>query len=106
MSSRLKTYTEKIVILYPVQLGFRFGHSTDLALVNIQEVITKAVDENKFSVGLFLDLVKAFDTVDHEIKKLHYYGIREVEYRSFVFSTLYQRFAKCVENIKIHSLRR
>jgi len=80
VSSRLKTYIEKIAIVYSFQFGFKSGHSTDLALVNFQEVITKAIDENKFSVGLFLDLAKAFDTVDHKslIKKLHYYCIRGV----------------------------
>src|SRR6218665_1296515 len=70
----------KIAILYPQQFGFRAGHSADLALVTIQELITKAIDMNKFSVGIFLDLAKAFDTVDHKIllRKLSFYGIRGV----------------------------
>ena len=80
ISSRLKIYIDKIAILYPQQFGFSSGHSADLALVTIQELITKAIDMNKFSVGIFLDLAKAFDTVDHKIllRKLSFYGIRGV----------------------------
>ena len=67
ISNRLRSYIEKAAILYPNQFGFRPGHSVDLALINIQELITTAIDTNKFSVGIFLDLAKAFDTVDHKI---------------------------------------
>src|SRR6218665_1645409 len=57
---------------------FDAGHTTDMALINIQDLITKAIDTSTFSIGIFLDLAKAFDTVDHRIllKKLEYYGIR------------------------------
>ena len=67
-------------ILYPYQYGFRPGHSTSMSLVNIQDKITQAIDKKEYSIGIFLDLTKAFDTVDHVIllKKLETYGIRGI----------------------------
>jgi len=47
--------------MYPGQFGFRAGHSTDMALID--DRITSAIDDKKFSLRIFLDLVKAFDTV-------------------------------------------
>lgn len=51
-----------------------------MALVNMQELITEAIDANKFSFCIFLDLTKTFDTVNHNnlIKKLQIYGIRGI----------------------------
>ena len=75
---RLNDYVTKKNIIFPSQHGFRSGHSTVLPLINIQDKISQAIDRKEFSVGIFLDLSKAFDTVDHDIliKKLHNYGIR------------------------------
>src|SRR6218665_2768557 len=78
MCKRLNDYVEEKSILYKFQYGFRKGHSTDLALINMQDQITKAIDMEKYLIGVFLDLAKAFDTVDHSIllDKLGHYGIR------------------------------
>ena len=48
--------------------------------MDLTEDIRNAIDNNKFSCGVFIDLQKAFDTVDHDIllKKLEYYGIRGI----------------------------
>jgi hypothetical protein len=43
------------------------NHSTSLALMHLCEKITSAIDQKEFTIGIFLDLSKAFDTVDHEI---------------------------------------
>ncbi len=51
-------------ILYPHQHGFQSGHSTSLALLDMQDKIAHAIHANEFSVGVFFDLAKAFDTVD------------------------------------------
>jgi exonuclease III len=80
MYHRLYDYIVKRNILYPFQHGFRSGHSTVMSLLNIQDKVTQAIDNNEYSIGIFLDLSKAFDTVDHNIllKKLENYGVRGV----------------------------
>ena len=64
-------------MIYKHQYGFRKKHSTNHALISITEQIRNALDDNKFAFGIFVDLQKAFDTVNHDIllKKLETYGI-------------------------------
>ena len=85
MYSRLTDYITKHSILHPSQYGFRTGHSTSMALLKIVDDLTRAVDDRQITVGIFVDLAKAFDTVDHNIlmKKLEFYGIRGVAYKWF-----------------------
>ena len=62
------------------QYGFRTKLSTSLAVMELIEEITNATDNKKHAIGVFIDLKKAFDTVDHRIliKKLKHYGVRGV----------------------------
>ena len=54
--------------------------STSMAIMELIETITNAMDNGKFTIGVFIDLKKEFDTVDHSIlvTKLDHYGIRGV----------------------------
>ena len=64
--------------MYSKQFGFRKGHSTTHALNYSIDYLTKAISNNKHTIGIFIDLSKAFDTIDHNIllDKLDAYGIR------------------------------
>ena len=78
MYSRLFGFLDTHNLIYARQFGFRKGHSTIHALINITERIRKCLDKGEFACGVFVDLQKAFDTVDHKIllSKLDHYGIR------------------------------
>jgi len=78
MYTRLESFIEKHELLCNNQFGFREKHSTYLALLNIIDHITQQIDSKSFSLGIFIDLSKAFDTIDHTILllKLEHYGIR------------------------------
>ena len=64
-------------LLYKSQYGFRKKHSTELAGLEFYDKIINNLENDKLPLAVFLDLSKAFDTIDHEIllKKLRYYGI-------------------------------
>lgn len=80
VSKRLIKFLEKENILFNKQFGFPAKHSTDHALLTIIDETKRAIDERDYSCGIFLDLSKAFDTVNHAIllKKLEHYGIRGI----------------------------
>ncbi len=76
--NRLINFIEKYYILSDNQFGFRQSYSTGLALLDYHDNITKLLDDKKFVLSIFIDLKKAFDTINHKIliKKLEHYGIR------------------------------
>lgn len=78
MYNRLVSFLEFNNIFTNSQFGFRKGRGINDALVKFTESILNAIDKKEQSVGLFLDLSKAFDMVNHDIliKKLQLYGIR------------------------------
>ena len=78
MFSRLMGFINHSNILFHKQFGFRQHHSTLQAVLSIADKIQTSIDSSSFSCGIFLDLSKAFDTVNHKIllDKLSFYRIR------------------------------
>ena len=74
---RRYSYLQENKILYSKQFGFQTGRSTDHATIQLVERIYENFEENKYTLGVFVDLAKAFDTVDHKIvlRKIENYGI-------------------------------
>lgn len=83
--TRLISFIDKQNILFPAQYGFRKHHSTQLAIIDIVDKIHKNMDNKEYTCGVFIDLKKAFDTVDHSIllSKLYHYGMRGIIYEWF-----------------------
>ena len=88
MFKRLYGYLESCNILYPIQFGFRQKCSTNHALIQITESIRNSIDNNEFGCGIFIDLKKAFDTVNYSIllSKLNHYRVRCEPYDCFNLS--------------------
>ncbi len=76
--NRLNSFLDSHNILSKCQYGFRPGHSTELALADVTDQLYSAIEKECHSIGVFFDLSKAFDTIDHKIllSKLSNYGIR------------------------------
>ncbi len=78
MYTRIYSYLVKNNLIFEKQFGFRSNYSTNHALISITERIKSLVDSGKYVCGVFVDLEKAFDTVNHRIlgEKLNFYGLR------------------------------
>ena len=79
MYNRIERFLSEFDTLYRHQFGFRKKPSTEHTLLSIVEEIRKNLDNYIFTCGVFIDLEKAFDTVNHKIllSKLDHYGIRD-----------------------------
>lgn len=82
---QLQHYLLYLDLLYDFQYGFRPKHSTDFACADLTDRILQQLDNRKNPIAIFMDLSKAFDTLDHKIllSKLQYYGVNGAELKFF-----------------------
>ena len=80
MFKQLYSFLEVNKSIYELQFGFRENHSTNHAIISIMQKIQEAIKNDNFAIGIFIDLQKAFDTVNHSIllEKLNHYGVSDV----------------------------
>ena len=85
MYNRLYNFLLENNILYQKQFGFQNAHSTEHAILQLVNQITEAFSQGKYTLAIFLDLSKAFDTVNHSIllEKLKAYGIQSENLKWF-----------------------
>ena len=67
MYNRVYNFFTKNNLIYPLQFGFRQQYSTFHALISLTEDIRKNLDKGNIGCGIFVDLQKAFDAVEHDI---------------------------------------
>ena len=98
MNNRIISYLEKFSILHNNQSDFRSKYSITHALLLLTDKIQRSIDNGSYSCGIFLDLCKAFDTVDHKnlFAKLEYCGIRGVVNDWFAFFLSSRRQFVCL----------
>ena len=79
-ANQMMKYLNKYKLLYEHQYGFRSNHSTEQPVLHFIDKIYKALNESKFTLSIFIDLTKAFDTCNFDIllDKLNYYGFRGI----------------------------
>lgn len=80
INRRLTSYLDKFSLLASNQYGFRSGRSTEDALMDLVDDTVQNMDKKRKTVGIFLDISKAFDTVSLPLlyKKLENFGIRDI----------------------------
>ena len=85
MFNKMYSFIKKYQILGNSQFGFRNGHNTELAVMHTIKSITNALDKDVPVIGLFVDISKAFDSIDHNIllDKLNLLGFNDVSYSWF-----------------------
>ena len=80
MYNRLYKYITDNNILYKKQFGFQTGHSTEQSIIQLVDQINSNFEKDQYTLGVLIDLSKAFDTVDNKIliTKLEMYGIKGI----------------------------
>ena len=77
VSNHLIDFLNKFNILSNNQYGFRKNHCTAYALIQLYDKLSNVIDQGKVTLGLLIDLSKAFNTVNHDIflAKLEFCGV-------------------------------
>ena len=96
MHHRLYKFLENNNVIYQSQFGFQKNKSTINSLIEIVETIRTCIENKHYGCGIFIDLKKAFDTVNHDIllHRLEHYGIRNTRL-SWFSSSDRKQFVSC-----------
>ena len=92
-------------ILCEQQYGFRAGHSTELAATKLIDHTYEQMDQQKTPGHIYIDLSKAFDTLNFDIllSKLRYYGLSEIPLKLITNyltnRNQYVKFDSCISNL-------
>ena len=94
MYNRLYKYLTTEKLLYSKQFGLQTGLSTEHAVVKLVDQVYKSFEKDPYTLGLSIDLLKAFDTVDHTIliRKLEMCGIKGINlawFRSYLTNRIH-----------------
>ena len=78
LKDKIMEFIDNNNILCSNQYGFRANNSIELAVTTIYDEFLENFDRKLYTCAIFLDIKKAFDTIDHQIllKKLYHYGFR------------------------------
>ena len=84
--NQLYKYFTQNKLFYDSQYGFRAKHSTEFATVELVDIILHSINNKELPLAIYMDLSKAFDTLDHTIlsNKLRYYGITDISLKWFM----------------------
>lgn len=97
VSDQLKEFLYTNAVLSTYQSGFRKRHSTITAAMKVVNDVLVAVDKKQHSALLFIDLSKAFDTVDHEVLKLRLINSGLSEQAVAWFSNYLSDRSQCID---------
>ena len=97
------SYFQSNNLFFTSQYGFRAGHSTEHAAIEIVDKIIKNLDMNELPINIYLDLSKAFNTLDHSIliQKLKFYGVEGNSLK--IFQNYLSKRKQFVEFENVHS---
>ena len=97
LCKRLVSFLARHKVLFNYQYGFRKLHSTTLALIEFTDNIIRFLDEGNYCISVFIDLTKAFDTVDHDIlwHKLEQYLNNRFQYTTIDGASSTLRQVRC-----------
>ena len=105
MHDQIYKHFDDLKLLFNSQYGFRPKHSTEFAALELIDRIILEMDKNNIPINIFMDLSKAFDTLDHQIllHKLKYYGFSDKSYElmdSYLNDRMqYVEFNTCKSNL-------
>ncbi len=104
--NRLTDFINQHDILSQNQYGFRKNISTSMALLDLVDKISTSIENNEFTIGIFIDLAKAFDTVNHNIllSKLSHYGVRGIPLEWFESYLNNRQQYVCLNNVQSSKL--